>query len=264
MPATIYIFYQFLRRDIYINVRHKWSTILINHSLIFPILFSISFAYILTNTYFGTGNIRTSTIIFAGNIILPMMITAYKITFDLFFDMQNNRFVNYQITLLHPRLVIFERIIFAWLFTFITTLPFYPIAKICVGNHLDLSNTNWFYVVILLLLGSLICVCYHQLFTCILTRTDQISILWVRINNILIVLGGFWIPLQVMHNYSPIIGTFVYLNPMIYLTDGLRSAILGNDPQFLSFSICAPVLLGFSIASTLLTWHFFKKRVDHI
>ncbi len=263
MITNFYIFYQFLIRDTYVHIRHHWNTILLNHVIIYPMLYSISFAYILTNAYFGADHVSTGTMLFAGNIIIPMIVSAYKITFDLFFDMQNNRFVDYQIILLNPKLLILERIFFAWLFTFCTSLPFYPIAKLLIGSNLDFSNTNWIQVILMLALGSLFCVSYHQLVSCMITRRDQIGILWSRVNDIFISFGGFWFPLAVMYVYWPAFGTLMYLNPMIYVTEGLRSAILGGN-EFLSVYICAPILFSMSMICIVFTCSFFKKRMDHI
>ena len=76
-------------------------------------------------------------------------------------------------------------------------------------------------------------------------------------------LGGFWAPLYIVQQSSTLLGYIVYLNPIIYLTEGLRRALLG-DSAFLPVGVCVFALFGFSVLFTLLTFHFFKKKTDHI
>ncbi len=258
---TTNIFFQFLWRDTYIYLK-KTKAYLINYALIFPAIFSISIAYLQANIFFGPEQTRLGTIIFSGSCIIPLIVVAFHLTFELLFDLEHNRFVDYQISILSPRLVLFERILFASLFTFFVMIPFYPMAKLFAGSAIDMSNTSWVSLFGILYLGALCASSYHQLAACIINES-QIVMFWVRVNFILIMFGGFWIPLQTMQDYSPALGYLVRLNPLLYLTEGIRQAIIGGE-QFLSLAHCAGALFGFSVVFTILSWYFFKKRVDHI
>ena len=70
-------------------------------------------------------------------------------------------------------------------------------------------------------------------------------------------------PLGALKSFSPFLGRLMLLNPFVYITEGLRYALLG-DPQFLPVWQCAPMLAGFTVLFTCGTWHFFKKKIDHI
>ncbi len=258
---TIHVFLQFLWRDVYVNIK-KLKPKFINYTLVFPAIFGIGFAYLQGNIFFGPGNERLSTILFAGTCLSPIIILAFELTFELLFDLESNRAIDYQITILNPRLILLERILFASFFVFLVSIPYFPMAKLMFGATIDTSNTSWPSLFVILYLGALCCSAYHQLAACIL-KQNQITMFWVRINHILIMFGGLWVPLQAMHTYSPVLGYLARLNPIIYLSEGIKQAVVGGK-EFLPLAHCAIALFVFSIIFIVLSWHFFKKRVDHI
>lgn len=259
---TCRVFMQFLHRDFFVY-RKKILNDLLNYAVITPVVLSISFIYVQANIYFGADDgSHIGTIIFAGNILIPLMVMAYKLTFELLFDLEQHRFVNYQIMLLHPRLVMVERIVFASLVSFFVTLAFFPISKILLGEYFFTHNTNWPLLYVVLFAASCCTVAYHQFFAALL-RTNQIGMFWVRINHVAMILAGAFIPVYTIKEYSPFLGKLMALNPLLYATEGIRQALLASE-VFLPAWYCVAVMSGFTIIFTVLTWHAFKKRVDHI
>jgi len=258
---TLCIFFQFFRRDLYVNLKQIKHN-LINYALIYPASFGINFAYFQSNIFFGANNEHLGTIIFAGTCIIPIVILTSHFTLALLFDLENDRYIDYQITILHPRFVILERILFSSIYTFMISIPYFPVAKLMLGSAIDTTHTSWPCLFLMLYLGTLCCSTYQQLAACLL-KQNQITMFWVRVNHVLIMLGGFWIPLHTVRSYSPFLSYLTQLNPLIYLSEGMRQAIVGGE-QFLSITHCAIALLIFSGIFTILTWHVFKKRVDHI
>lgn len=257
---SLRVFLAFLWRDMYVNARNI-SGYAINYILIYPIVFSVETAYLQANTYFDTSSPQICTTMFTGYILLIIMIFTYQRNIELLFDLENKRFIDYQITVLHPFLVLLERIIFTALFTFVISLPFYPVAKLILPSYIDTSNTSWPKVLLFLLLGSLCASAYHLLAACIVKKSSNIDSIWARANIVLIDFGGLWIPWIAMNHYSQTLGYLVYLNPLIYLSEGMKGAILGGG-QFLDFGICVTMLILFSVLFTGTCWLIFKRRVD--
>jgi ABC-type multidrug transport system permease subunit len=259
---NLIILWYFFRRDICAHTKQLYKQ-LIDFSLIYPVQYAICFAYLQARLFFGTQNIKQVTVFFAGSILVIILVFTFRLTVDLLFDLQNERFIDYQITMLSPRLVLLERIVFASLYTFILTVPFYPVAKIVLRNHIETSHASWLHLWIILFAGALCLSAYHQCATLILKRGEQLSSLWARVNFVLITFGGFWVPLHAMHDYSPLFAYFMQLNPALYVSEGLRQALVGG-PEFLSFWHCLIALLLFSGVFIVASWYLFKKRVDHI
>jgi len=257
---TARIFLQFLYRDIYVHSQH-FFTHFVNYSLLYPTMYMFCFAYLQTKIYFH-GDTRIGAIVFAGTCLVPLLVMTFQISFDLLFDLEKNRHVDYQMMVLSPRLILIEQILFSSIFTLLIMTPFFPLARIFVSSYINLSNVSWPSLFLILYLGALCFSAYHKLAATIL-NVSKISMFWTRINYVLLILGGFWIPLHITQKFSPLLGLLLRLNPMIYFSEGLRQSIVGGS-EFLSIAHCVVALLILSIIFTVLSWYFFKKRVDHL
>jgi len=257
---TIQVFLQFFYRDLYVHTQ-QLPAHLINYSIIYPTLYIFAFAFLQTEIYFG-GQTQVGATVFSGTCLVPLLVMVFHITFDLLFDLEKNRHIDFQITVLDPRLILIEQILFASFFTFLIMIPFFPLARIFASSYIDLSNISWSSLFIILYLGSLCAAAYHKLAAVLLT-VQKISMFWTRVNHILLVLGGFWIPLHIVRQFSPTLGFLLRFNPVVYLTEGLRQSVVGGS-QFLPLWQCATALFILSIIFTLLCFYFFKRRVDHI
>ena len=262
IPSSVLIFWQFFKRDIHVHVKNIQDYIL-NYVISFPILFGITFAFLMGRIYFEKGADASGTLLFAGNIIIVLMLLTYKEAITLLFDLKGSRIIDYQITLMHPRLVILERIVFSALFTFIMSLPFFPVAKLVLWSHFDTSNASWPALILMLFFGSFCVASYHQCAALVLESPEQISSLWARMNNVLISFGGFWVPWYAIYQYDPLLGSIVRINPILYITEGIRQALIGGD-QFFGIAHCVAMLSLFTCIFILASWYLFKKRVDHI
>jgi ABC-type polysaccharide/polyol phosphate export permease len=237
--------------------------LLINNTVLLPIILTLSVAYLQARSFFGANAQAMSTLIFSGNIIIPLMTTAFAIMFNLFFDLQGPKYITYQMTILSPRLVLLQRLLFGWMLAFILTAPFYPIGKLLLGSKLDTTHTNWLAVLSMVLASTLFCTSYHLLAAIYITNPASINTFWARVNGPMLSLGGLFIPLFTMQQFSTTFGTLIYLNPAIYVTEGLRQAIIGGN-QFLPLHLCILVLTTCSVTCFLLSMRLFKKRLDHI
>src|SRR5579872_1441120 len=260
MMQQLAIFMQFMRRDYYVQMQHL-SRYIINYAIIQPVVFSLLTGYFQANTYFGSSNITQNTILFSGTIVVTLLVVTFIQALDLLFDFDGERYINYQITILSPILVLIQRILFASLMAFLMVAPFYPISKLVLREYLDTSNTNWLMVMILLYFGSLCCSAYHIAAACALKNAASTDSLWKRLNAPMIDFGGMWVPWIVMYKFSPILGYLSYINPLIYVSEGLKQAIVGGS-QFLSISTCIIMLMVFTVFFTAVGWYFFKKRLD--
>lgn len=255
-------FLEFIYRDAYVYWQRSTSYF-INYCIIYPAIFSFAIGYLQANLFFGPGSEKVGTIVFIGHVIIIVFVLANNLTMNLLFDLEGVRFIDYQITILSPRLVLLERIIFASLFTFIMAIPFFPIAKLILMQGLVTQNTSWFFVYVLLYIGALSCAAYHQFAACVIESSRQMRSFWMRFNFIMITLGGIFTPWYITYKFSPLLGYLMLLNPLVYITDGLRQAIVGGK-EFLPIWVCIIALCIFTTIFTILSWHAFKKKVDHI
>lgn len=260
---SIHIAWQFTKRDFFVYTR-RIRTWLINYVLIKPILYSLYIAYVQARVFFGAaGDPVRGTTLFAGEMIFVIFPLTYQLIIPLLYDFHAERFIDYQIIMLNPRWILVQRMVFTATFTFFMALPFFPIAKLLLGTNIATDNTNWASLCLFLYVCCLAASAYHMFAACALKTPQSTRMLWARISLPLIFLGGMSVPLYVIKMYSPWLTMISYANPIIYISEGLRKALLGSD-LYLDISLCTVALIGYIILFTWLSCYYFKKRTDHL
>lgn len=255
-------FLEFLYRDAYIYSK-RMPTLFINNGIIYPIIFAFACCYLQTNIFFGPGQEKIGSIAFIGHVIIIIFVLAFLIASPLIYDIEGARNIDYQITILSPRLILLERILFASLLTFALSIPFFPVAKLLLGSNFTTENCNWPLLYLMLYVSALCSSAYHHFVLCAIKSYRVMRSYWMRTNVLMITLGGIFIPWFIIKKFSPILGKLIFINPLIYITEGLRQSIIGGE-EFLPIWICLAALLTFTAIFTLLGFHFFKKKLDHI
>ncbi len=256
------IFIQFLKRDFYIN-RNRIVRFIINYAFIHPVLFMFSFGYILP-TIGGFTTVDTGSLdMFVGVIVWGLLSLSFQMIVDLVFDLNGECFVGYQATILPPWLLIVEKIIFSSILIFLVLIPYYPVSFILFGYAELLLKISWFKLFLILYMGSLFAASYQHCMATYVSGMDQMGTIWMRITNVLVTFGGEFVPYAIVLTIYPILGRFLFLNPFLYVTEGVRSALFGTEKLF-TYNLSILGCLIFSLFFIFLAIHFFKKKIDHI
>jgi len=262
VKRNLLIFLQLLRRDFYVYSK-IYKKYLLNYTFIYPSLVAFCFGYIWPNVGILKNDSATTTMVLLGTGLTATFSFAFQFNLGLLFDFKEDRFIDYQILLLRPRLIALERIFFTSIVTFVNVFPIFPMFRLLIGDYFDLSKICFYKFFIILYLGSFFCCAFNFWFTCYLKDPEKISNFWIRFNFPLIQFGGFLYPWYVISGASKFLGKIVLINPLIYITEGLRTAVLGGD-KFFPFLLSFFVLIGYSIIFIFLGFYFFKKKTDHI
>lgn len=260
LPPSLRISIYFMWRDIRAN-QQKVYAYLLNYWIIYPILYSFLYRFLQPNLLFAHDPTYWGTVLYTGSILLVMLIVTGRIAVELLFDLESNRFIQYQLMFLSSYGIIIQRVLYNALFTFVMLAPFYPVSCLLLGHTDLLWSTRWPFVIITLLTGSTMMAAYHQLAILLLSSTEQLSSLWSRINGPLLALGGLQMPLAIIEQYHPLLGTIARLNPFIYVTEGLRQAIISGD-QFLSLPTTIIYQIGFTIIFIIIAGWMLKRKTN--
>jgi len=256
------VFGYFLMRDAYV-FRTSWKRVFFNFGTIIPITMTIAFGYFLPNSNMVNPTPIETTTFFVGCILWSMFPLAFLLNLDLLFDLEQDRFIDYQLITLDPPLILLEKIVFSALVTFFNVALFYPISLLLLGNYFYAQNIAWLPLMFVLFLGSIFCAAFNVFMLCFIEGSQKIGNFWMRINNPMITLGGLFIPWYVMAKYSSLLGKISLLNPLLYLTEGIRATIIGGE-NFFSLSVVTLALLFFSVLCYVLCCYYFKKKVDYV
>jgi hypothetical protein len=259
---TTKVFLQLLFRDFYVFGK-RLKTYGINYLVIYPALAILIFGYVQPGIIGGSSSARVSIILMVGTFALNTLSICYHLLSPFVFDVEGDRFIDYQLTLLPPRLLLFELITFPALFSFIIALPFFPFARLVLPHYFNELNTAWIGLIAMILVSSYFFASYVMLAMCVIKKSMYVRQFWIRCNWPLVILGGFWLPWMMLKKHFPLYSLIALLDPFTYITEGLRSALVGND-QFIAYPICIMTLFLFSIIFNLLSCYFFKQKLDHI
>lgn len=257
---TTRVFMQFLARDWYL-FKARLKTYGINYIILYPLMFILVFAYIQPGVYFGAKNI--DLMLFAGNIALTIFSITNNMIIPLLFDLDGPRFIDYQLLILSPRLIIMEQILFATFFTVVIMAPYFPLTYFLLSFFFTIAPFNWASLFIMVLISTIFLSTLNMLSVCIMETPADSRQLWLRVIWPLLAVGGIWVPWGTLYSFSPILGIICLLNPFIYITEGLRTSLIAQN-QFFSVPICIGALLLFSGIFILLSFYLFKKKIDHI
>lgn len=222
---------------------------------------------VLVTTYlmpsFGLAMAYTGFLV-ASLVVSAGLFEVYSSVTNLVSDFENNDITSYYLTLPMPSYLVFiEKMVYYTINTSMMGLLVLPISKLLAWNTLDLSQLS---IVKLLLMFMLANVFYAAFTIWVTSRTpglEQIGSVWMRFVYPLWFLGGFQYSWQVLYDFSPTLAYVSLINPMIYVMEGARAAVLGQEGS-LNFWMCLGMLLLFTI---LCAWHGLKqlkKRLDYI
>lgn len=257
-----YIAAQFFQRDFFIY-RRRMFQFFINYAVWYPIIYAFSFGFLQSRILFSFARESMSAILFSGDFLAIVVLFSFQLCIDLLFDLESIRYINYQITILPSLWIIMQRVLFTTFFTFILLTPFFPIGKLLLGDALPMSNMYIGSLIIMLLVSCFMSASYSLFIAAWLPSSYSIGILQRRINPAMFLLGGVSVPLYTLSKTSTILGKLALFNPLLYVSEGIRRALLGQD-LYLPVWICVTALMGFSVLFIYLTKRLLKKRLDHV
>lgn len=186
----------------------------------------------------------------------------YASVTNLVSDFEGNNITSFYITLPIPSWLIFiKNIIFYACNTAIISILVLPICKIISWHYLDLSQFNLLKFLLIFLLTNIFYATFTLWTASKVMGIEKIGSVWMRFVYPLWFLGGFQYSLKVLYDFSPALGYASLINPMIYVMEGIRAAVLGQEGS-LNFWICAGMLLLFTILTGWRGIARLKKRLD--
>lgn len=260
--TSVAVFIQFMARDFKIFMQ-RLRVHMLNYGFISPVLLAGTFGYVLPWISLGESATRGSTVMFAGGILWSLFPLANSLTMDLVFDLERERFVGYQMSVLHPSLVIIQRILFSSFVCTVCMAMFVPVTKLVMQDRFVLSNASFWQMGMVIFCGALFCCSYAMASQTWISSSRKIKNLWLRLYYPMLMLAGSMCPWKAYMKVSPLLGYITLCNPLMYLSEAMRSAILGGD-EFFSVSLSLIVIIASTVVCIALSLYNFKKRVDHI
>lgn len=183
---------------------------------------------------------------------------------DLVSDFEGDRVISFSLTLPIPSwLAIVSKAGYYFIIYTILSLMMLPIGKLCLWNQLDLAMIDYFKLILAIFVSSLFYASFALWVASIVANVGKMGQVWSRFIFPLWFLGGFQFSWMAIYKTIPSLAVVNLINPMIYITEAVRVALLGQE-GFINFWLCLLAILFFVALSLYFGITNLRKRLDFI
>ncbi len=202
--------------------------------------------------------------VYLGSMLSLFLQLGFSTVMKIAFDLNHNRFIDYQITLPITKRWLFASYIVNHIIELaLITIPLYVVGMLILHNQFDISHANLLGIIIMV---SLMFVFFATFFYAIAFSFPLQWILentWPRILVPLWWISGGLVMWKLVYAWWPVLAYIMLLSPFTYVSEGLRSSLLGNE-RFIHWQWCALALLLFIFLNILALRRGVKKRLDPV
>ncbi len=209
----------------------------------------------ITNEDFGVFNL-------AGCVATAGFFEVYPRSFNFIADLEGPQIISYYTTLPLPAWMVFvSKMIYWFISSSLRSLIVLPLGKLILWDSFSLSAVNWPKFALIFLVSNFFYSALTLFVSSIVPNMAKMENVWMRIIFPLWFLGGFQFSWYYLYSLSPAFGSMDLLNPIVYVMEGMRGAILGHEKN-LSFPLCVVMIFLFAVTCLILGIKRLKKRLD--
>jgi len=258
MRSQIICFLELVRRELYLFFREFKGRMI--DMVINMVTWVVVFGYFMSDL-----GLQSSY----GALVLVGVIASFGLFETVFratalsedvFDKQVSNFL----VLPMPSSWFFIAISVAWAISSgILSISLLPIGKVILWNKFDLSKFSAFKFCTIFVIGNLFYGFFALWLSSLVVNLRNSSWLWNRVISPLYMFCGFFYSWQNAYDIAPWVGYLHLLNPMIYILEGTKAAVFGQE-EYLPFWICAFATLVFTLFFYVHSIRKLKKRADFV
>jgi len=184
--------------------------------------------------------------------------------FRLVHDLDGNRVINFYLTLPAPGwLILLRMMINNTLGCIVMSLPVIPLCKLLFWHTVDLSQFNIIKFCIIFILINIFYGSFALWLVSLIPSIEKYDSAWTRIVFPLWYLGGFQFSWHALYETFPAFAYINLINPYVYLMEGIREAVIGNQ-QFFPFAYTCIIIIFFTIGCFVYAYKKLQKTLDFI
>jgi len=213
--------------------------------------------------YFGLSD--TFGVFQLGGVIAAVgLFEVYVSAVDLIVDFEGDRVIDYTVTLPIPSwLAILSKAGYYFCVYLILTIAILPVGKLCLWSQLDLTTINYVKLALAIIFQSMFFACFVIWASSVIENMAKLGSVWARFIFPMWFMGGFQFSWTSLHHITPVVAWINLCNPMIYVTESTRAAILGQA-DYLNFWLCLAAIAFFSVLCFFKGLWNLKKRLDFV
>lgn len=202
--------------------------------------------------------------VFLGSLVSLFFNLGFSLSLRIVFDLKFRRFLDYQLTLPISLFWLFSSYVLAFFAElFMSTTPIIIFSLFILRTKIQLMHANWLLFIIIYLLILLFFSILFLALGILYEYTWFLDNIWPRRLAPLLILGCVYVPWSKVYNLSSIIGSILLVNPITYVSEGLRSSLLGTN-GYISPLLCITVLIASIVLSVMLLMYSVKKQLNPV
>lgn len=183
---------------------------------------------------------------------------------DLVSDFEGDRVISFDLTLAIPSwLALASKSAYYFIIYTILALLMLPIGKLCLWNQFELTSVNYPKLILAIFAINLFYASFALWIASRVPNMAKMGQVWMRFIFPMWFLGGFQFSWMASYKTIPSFALANLINPMIYITEAVRVALLGQE-GFINFWLCLLTILFFAVLSLYFGITSLRKRLDFI
>ena len=251
-------FLALLGRDAHVARRNILPVLVMN--LIQPMMFVFVFGRIMT----GSGLLPPAykNMLLPGIMAITMVISgAQGVAMPLISEFQFTREIEDRLlSPIHISWIAVEKIVAGMLQAIVAGLVVIPAGWLLLGSGLDLSGTQPFTLLVILILVALMASASGLVLGCLIGQT-QIGLMFTLVLGPMIFFGCAYYPWSALASF-PILQKVVLANPLVYASEGLRGTLVPQYPHLPMLVVIAAMTLVDVLLVAAGLRRFQKKAVS--
>jgi ABC-type polysaccharide/polyol phosphate export permease len=212
--------------------------------------------------FFGLSNFGPFQ--FGGVLAAIGLFELYSSVVDVVVDLEGDRVINYNLTLPIPSvLALLSKSIYYFTVYVVLTVAMLPIGWGCLMSQWHTMDISYFKLALVIIFQSMFYACFVLWAASMVPNMGQFGKIWSRFIFPMWFMGGFQFSWLALYHAIPTLAYINVINPMIYITESMRAALLGQT-GYANFWLCLLAITFFSMMSLALGIRNLKKRLDFV
>lgn len=212
--------------------------------------------------FFGLSNFGLFQ--FGGIIAGVGLFELYASIVDLVADLEGDRVINYNLTLPMPSVfALMSKSVYYFIIYSALTFAMLPVGYLCLWGKWQLAYVCYYKLLLTVLFQSMFFACFVLWGASVVDNMAHLGKIWSRFIFPMWFMGGFQFSWFSLYQAMPVLAYVNVINPMIYITESVRVALLGQE-GYANFWLCLGVIAFFSVVCFTIGFYNLKKRLDFV
>ncbi len=176
-------------------------------------------------------------------------------------DLEGDQTILYLLSLPLPSWLVFVYIGVSWsTITSIFCLLLFPLGKLLLFTQFSWSKVNLWQFTLVFLMANLLFSFFALWLSSVLKKMSNVNHLFVWVINPMFMFGAYFYSWTSVHQAWPVAGYLHLINPLVYVMEGIRAAMLGQE-GYLPFWISLGALIIFT---SFFGWDAIRRLQKHL